>query len=161
MERRTLALSDVSNGDGAWSVLGPAGTWPAEVTADGFLPESVDVTIVADGTLEGQDVFIHVDVPHGTLRPRTLRFTLLRGHQDDQVLRLGNVEGHQDLTFSVGEVVIPPPDEGGGKRNRPRRCRSRRVPTPMPRRRGARATRPRVTPVPPPKATCSRNGTPR
>jgi subtilisin family serine protease len=110
-----LALSDVANADGAWSVLGPAGTWPAEVTADGFLPESVDVTIVADGTLEGQDVFVHADVPHGTVRPGTLRFTLLRGHQDDQVLRLGNLEGHRDLTFSVGEVVIPPPDEGGGE----------------------------------------------
>ena len=114
-----LALSDVSSADGAWSVLGPPGTWPAEVTGDGFLPESVDVTIVADGTLEGQDVFVHADVPHGTLRPGTLRFTLLRGHQDDKVLRIGNVEGHQDLTFSVGEVVIPPPDEGGGEEEPP------------------------------------------
>ena len=71
---------------------------------------------MADGTLEGQDFFLHADQPHGTIRPRSLRFTLLRGRQDEHVLRLGNLEGHRDLTFSVGEVAIPPPgdDDGGG-----------------------------------------------
>ncbi len=111
-----LELTDVSDADGLWSVLGPEGTWTAEVSAEGFLTETTEVTIVADGTLEGQDVFLHADQPHGTIRPRSLGFTLLRGRQDEHVLRLGNLEGHQDLTFSVGEVAIPPPnDDDGGE----------------------------------------------
>ena len=109
-----LDLTDTANGQGTWSVTGPPGTWDADVSSDGFLPETGEVTIISDGTLEGQDFFLHADQPHGTIRPRTLRFTLLRGHQDDGVLRLGNVEGHRDLTFSVGEVAIPPPSDGGG-----------------------------------------------
>jgi subtilisin family serine protease len=111
-----LVLTDTSDGDGLWSVLGPPGTWPAEVTGEGYLDETTEVTIVADGSLEGQDVFLHGDQPHGTIRPGSLRFTLLRGRQDEQVLRLGNVKGHRDLTFEVGEVAIPPPgDDDGGE----------------------------------------------
>ena len=109
-----LELSDVANGDGMWSVIGPPGTWDADVSADGYLPQSAEVTIVSDGSLEGQDVLIHADTPHATIRPGGLRFELLRGRQEERVLRLGNVEGHRDLTFSIGEIEVPPPSEGGG-----------------------------------------------
>ena len=108
-----LELSDTTDGDGMWSVIGPAGTWSADVSADGYLEASSDVTIVADGTVEGQDVFVHADQPHATIRPGAVRFTLLRGRQDDRVLRLGNVDGHRELTFSVGEIAVPPPGSGG------------------------------------------------
>ncbi len=64
-----LELSDTTDGGGMWSVIGPAGTWGADVAADGYLGGSADITIVADGTLEGQDVFMHADQPHGTIRP--------------------------------------------------------------------------------------------
>ena len=114
-----LDLTDTANGQGTWSVTGPPGTWDADVSSDGFLPEAGEVTIISDGTLEGQDFFLHADQPHGTIRPRSLSFTLLRGRQDDHVLRLGNLEGHRDLTFSVGEVAIPPPDDGGGDGGEP------------------------------------------
>ena len=112
-----LELTDVSDADGMWSVLGPEGTWTAEVTREGFLTKHAKVTIVADASLEGQDVFLHADQPHGSIRPGSLRFTLLRGRQDEHVLLLGNLKGHRDLTFSVGEVAIPPPgdDDGGGE----------------------------------------------
>jgi subtilisin family serine protease len=110
-----LELSDTTDGDGMWSVIGPAGTWDADVSADGFLAASANIRIVADGTIEGQDVLVHADQPHGTIRPGALRFTLLRGRQDSRTLRLGNVDGHRELTFSVGEIAVPPPGDGGGE----------------------------------------------
>ena len=111
-----LELSDTTDADGNWSVIGPSGTWDADASADGFLPATADVTIVADGTLEGQEIGLHADQPHGTVSKRALRFTLLRGRQDESVLRLGNLDGHRDLTFSVGEVAVPPPsDDDGGE----------------------------------------------
>ena len=88
-----LELTDTADADGHWSVIGPAGTWDADVSSDGFLPETGEVTIVADGTLEGQDVFLHADQPHGTIRPRSLRFTLLRGRQDEQRPAAGEPRG--------------------------------------------------------------------
>ncbi len=88
-----LDLTDTANGQGTWSVTGPPGTWDADVSSDGFLPEAGEVTIISDGTLEGQDFFLHADQPHGTIRPRSLRFTLLRGQQDEHVRASGEPRG--------------------------------------------------------------------
>jgi subtilisin family serine protease len=109
-----LDLTATSNSDGEWSVIGPPGTWDADATADGYLEGSFEVSIPANEALGEQDVFLHVDQPHATVRPGALRFTLLRGRQAEGVIHLGNVEGHEPLTFSVGEVTIPPPSQGGG-----------------------------------------------
>ena len=109
-----LDLSDTSDVEGLWSVIGPPGTWAADIEIEGYLPTTVDVEILPDGTLEGQDVLLHADEPHARLQPRTLRFELLRGRQDQQVLQLGNGTGHRDLTFSLGEVALLPPGSGGG-----------------------------------------------
>ena len=84
---------------------------------------------MSDGSLEGQDVLIHADTPHATIRPGGLRFELLRGRQEERVLRLGNVEGHRDLTFSIGEIEVPPPRrvvEARSRRSRGRGSRPRR-----------------------------------
>lgn len=113
-EGAPLDLSDTTEGDGAWSVIGPEGTWLADVTKEGYVSGSTEITIVADGTLDGQDVLLHADVPHGTLRPRSTGFTLLRGRQAERTLRLENLDGHRALTFSIGEVALPPSDGGGG-----------------------------------------------
>ena len=81
-------------------------------------PATADVTIVADGTLEGQEIGLHADQAHGTISKRALRFTLLRGRQDERAYFgfSGNLDGHRDLTFSVGEVAVPPPsDDDGGE----------------------------------------------
>ena len=110
-----LDLTATSNRDGEWSVIGPPGTWGADATAEGYLSGPFEVSIPPDDVQGEQDVFLHVDQPHGTVRPGTLRFTLLRGRQAEGVIRVGNVDGHRPLTFSVGEVAIAPPSGGGGE----------------------------------------------
>ena len=112
-EGEPLDLSDTSDVEGLWSVIGPPGTWTAVAALEGYRPRTFRVEILPNGTLEGQDVLVHADEPHARLQQETLRFELLRGRQAQRVLRLGNA-GHQDLTFSLGEVALPPPGSGGG-----------------------------------------------
>ncbi len=71
-----LELSDTTDAEGNWSVIGPSGTWDADVSNDGYLTGSAEVTIVADGTLEGQDIVLHADQPHATIPGRVVRFTV-------------------------------------------------------------------------------------
>ena len=109
-----LDLTDVTDGEGAWSVIGPKGSWDADVTLDGYVSASGTIEIVAGRTVEGQDLFLDPDTAHGSVRPHRVSFTLRRGQQGEEVIRLGNVGGHHRLTFSIGEVAISKRKGGGG-----------------------------------------------
>ena len=110
-----LELHDTTGSDGVWSVIGPPGTWPTEVAADGYLGETIDVTITSAGTLSGQDAFLHRDQPHAAVGTAPVTAVQLAGRTTTQVRTLSNAEGHRALEFSIGEVALAPPPTGGGE----------------------------------------------
>lgn len=101
-----LELTATSAGDGTYAVTGPAGTWPADFALDGYVGASQDVTIVAGVTTPGADAELHRLQPHASLEGGPLTFVLTPGRTDDEILTLSNPAGHEDLTFSIGEVDL-------------------------------------------------------
>jgi subtilisin family serine protease len=89
--------------DGTWSVIGPEGTWPVDVAADGYVGTSLDATIVRGVTTSGADASIHRAQPHSSLDESPLVFVLPAGHSKTATVVLDNTGGHVDLTFDVFE----------------------------------------------------------
>jgi subtilisin family serine protease len=93
--------------DGTYRLIGPEGTWPADVTATGYLGTTLEVTIVRGTTTGGHDASIHRDIPHAVLEGGDpIVVVLPPGGTSSSTLTLSNPGGHQPLTFSIGEVNL-------------------------------------------------------
>ena len=101
-----LDLTATTAGDGTWSVTGPAGTWPATFSLDGFVSDSHNVTIVAAVTTPGVDAALHRDQSHAQVDKDSLVFVLTPGRTNQAIVNLGNAGGHEPLAFSIGEVDL-------------------------------------------------------
>jgi subtilisin family serine protease len=95
--------------DGAYLIFGPEGTWPAEVTLDGHVSTSVELTIARGVVTGGQDVSLHREQPHAQLDGGPLAFELLEGNAASETLTLSNPDGHVPLEFTIGEIDLAPP----------------------------------------------------
>jgi subtilisin family serine protease len=113
-----LDLKATTDSDGAYRVIGPAGTWPAEVSAPGYVTAKPDLTIV-DGKTATADIQLHLDQPHASIDGGPFTFVLTPGRTGHATLTIGNPEGHEPLTFSVGEV-----DLGGTTESQVQRARA-------------------------------------
>ncbi|HZM72973.1 MAG TPA: carboxypeptidase regulatory-like domain-containing protein [Candidatus Polarisedimenticolia bacterium] len=94
--------------DGSWSVIGPEGSWPVDVSADGYVPASINATIVRGVTTGGADAAIHKIQPHAGLDDSPIIFVLSPDKTRNVVRELTNTGGHADLTFTIGEVNLDP-----------------------------------------------------
>jgi subtilisin family serine protease len=101
-----LHLAAMTDGDGAYRIVGPEGTWPASFTLPGYLDSTPDVTIVRGVTTGGVDVELHRIQPHAALDPGSASFVLTEGRTGTRILTLSNAEGHVPLAFTVNEVAL-------------------------------------------------------
>ncbi len=105
-----LDIVATSDADGAYTIIGPAGTWPTDITKAGYVPVTQDLEIASGVSTPGADVTLHKIQPHaslgGDLEPS---FLLPANARSTATVVLGDPEGHADLHFTVGEV-----DLGGG-----------------------------------------------
>ncbi len=101
-----LDLSATTDPGGAYRIVGPAGTWPAEVSAAGYVSARPDLTIVEGKTTSGADVALHLDQPHAAIDGGPFTFVLTPGRTGHGTVTIGNPEGHEPLTFTVGEVDL-------------------------------------------------------
>jgi subtilisin family serine protease len=93
--------------DGSYRLIGPEGSWPADVAAPGHVAGALEVSIARGTTTAGQDATLHRDIPHAVLEGgEPIVAVLLPGETRTATLTLSNPEGHQPLTFSVGEVNL-------------------------------------------------------
>jgi subtilisin family serine protease len=99
-------FTDITRSDGTWSIIGPPGTWSADIIADGFVPVSTEVVIQSGGTLSGQDVALHRAQPHASLDTTLVRLVLRPGETAHASRVIANLEGHTDLAFTVGEIPL-------------------------------------------------------
>ncbi len=105
-----LDIVATSDADGAFAIIGPAGTWPTDITKDGYVPVTQDVVIASGVSTPGADAALHKIQPHASLEGDTEpSFLMPAGDQATTTVVLGNLGGHADLHFTVGEV-----DLGGG-----------------------------------------------
>jgi hypothetical protein len=102
--------------DGTYTIYGPEGTWPIHFAADGHVTVDGQVTIVRGQSTTGEDAALDRDQPHATLAGGPFTFYLTPGRQASGTLSLGNVQGHEDLTFSTGEVDLGGPGSGTAPR---------------------------------------------
>ena len=101
-----LDLNATTAGDGSYAVTGPAGTWPAEYSLDGYLTVQSDVTIVAGVTTPGADVAMHRDQAHASKDVDSIDFVLTPDRTGEAVVTVSNIGGHEPLEFSIGEVNL-------------------------------------------------------
>ncbi|HET9346132.1 MAG TPA: carboxypeptidase regulatory-like domain-containing protein [Candidatus Limnocylindrales bacterium] len=101
-----LELTATTGDDGTYTIVGPSGTWPADFSLDGYVTASHDVTISEGVTTSGVDAVLHRDQSHAQLDGGPLTFFLTPGRTQDATLTLSNPGGHEDLTFSIGEVNL-------------------------------------------------------
>ncbi len=107
-----LELATTSDAEGAWSVIGPEGTWPADFVLDGFVSASRDVTIARGVATGGADVALHKIQPHAVLDGTVPEFVLTPDRQGSVTLQLGNPGGHAPLEVEIGEVDLGGPASG-------------------------------------------------
>jgi subtilisin family serine protease len=120
---RTSAVTDV---DGRYQLLGPAGTWPVEVTAEGYVDTTVEATIVA-GRQATLDVTLEPAVPRAVLEGAPLTFSVVAGGGDVAELTLRN-EGVVDLEFALRERLVLPGPALGRAGTPPRGVTTQRAP---------------------------------
>jgi subtilisin family serine protease len=104
-----LDASATSGGDGRWSLIGPAGTWPLEIARAGYVGVTRNEAVTAGTTRTGIDAALHQARPHGATDGGDFTFILTQGRHGHGTVTLANPEGHLDLTFEIGEVNL-----GGG-----------------------------------------------
>ncbi len=94
----------VTGGDGFYTMLVPDGTWPVDVTADGYLPFGGEVT-VATGFDTRLDATLEPKLPVPVVDPTEIRFGALQKHSVSATVVLAN-EGLGDLEYSIREVEV-------------------------------------------------------
>ena len=102
----TLTLQAVTGGDGSFRIVGPAGTWPALVTLDGYVDGTADLTIAAGKTTGPVEIGLHRRQAHAALDRDSLVFVLTPGRTGTSTITVSNPEGHEPLTFTVNEVPL-------------------------------------------------------
>lgn len=107
-----LELAATTAGDGTYTVIGPEGTWPADVGSDGYLPTTGSVEIARGTTATGIDWSLHRDQAHAAIDAGPIDLIAPEGQQVVRTLVLSNPEGHQDLVFEVNEVGLGGPGSG-------------------------------------------------
>ena len=100
-----LDLNATTDGDGGYRFAAPSGTWTADYSLTGFVTDSHAVTIAA-GSTTTEDVGLHRDQPHATVDPGSFTFVLTPGRTGHGTIDLGNVDGHEPLTFTMDETRI-------------------------------------------------------
>ena len=103
-----LDVGATSDGDGAYSIIGPSGTWPLDFAKDGYVTLSTEETVDPGTTRTGVDAELHQQVPHGSIDTGDLTFVLTGSRTATRTVTVGNFEGHADLTFDLGEVNLEP-----------------------------------------------------
>ena len=98
-----LDLSATTAGDGSYGVTGPAGTWSADFSADGYVGATHEVTIVAAVTTPGVNAELHRLQAHAQLDGGPFTFILTADRTGQGTLSLSNPAGHADLNFTVNE----------------------------------------------------------
>ena len=106
-----LDVQATTGADGTYDLVGPQGTWPASYSADGYVTDTHDVSIIRGVTTTGVDAQLHRDQAHATIDTGFFTFVLTPGRTGTGTLNLGNTEGHEPLTFSIDETKI---GNGGG-----------------------------------------------
>ena len=101
-----LELTATTAGDGTYAVTGPAGTWTADYSLGAYVPLSQPVTIVAGVNTPGADAILHRLQPHAAIDPGQLTFILTPDRTNQAIVNLSNPGGHEDLTFTSGEVNL-------------------------------------------------------
>ncbi|MBA2720011.1 MAG: carboxypeptidase regulatory-like domain-containing protein [Chloroflexi bacterium] len=101
-----LELTTTTASDGTWQVVGPEGTWSADIGAPGYVQASRSVVITAGTSTGGADVALHRDQAHAAIDGGPFVFVLTPGRDGHGTIVLSNPGGHRDLTFSVGEVNL-------------------------------------------------------
>ena len=104
-----LDLTTTTDAEGAWSVIGPEGTWPADFTLEGFVPVTRDVTIVRGVATGGADAALHRIQPHAVLEGEVPVFILTPDRQGSATVTISNPDGHAPLEIEVGEVDLGGP----------------------------------------------------
>ena len=137
---KPLDLSATADDGGAYRIVGPAGTWPTDVTATGYVGIQPDVTIVDGGTTSGVDFALHLDQPHAAIDGGPFTFVLVPGATGHGTISVGNPNGHEPLTFNVGEVDLGGSSESDVARAQAAAATARRV-LPAGANPGARTTR--------------------
>jgi subtilisin family serine protease len=122
-----LDLPATTDDAGAYRIVGPAGTWPTDVTATGYVPIKPDVTIVEGGTTSGVDFALHLDQPHAAIDGGPFTFVLLPGKTGQGTISVGNPAGHEPLTFTVGEVDLGGASEAAVQKAQAAAAAARRV----------------------------------
>jgi subtilisin family serine protease len=126
-EAGTYRTSTVTDAGGGYQLLGPAGTWPVEVTAEGYVGTTVEATIEAGGQAT-LDVALDLAVPRAVLEGAPLAFTVEAGGTGVAGLTLRN-EGAVDLEFELHERLVLPGPELGRAGAPPRGVTSYRAPS--------------------------------
>ncbi|MFL5681493.1 MAG: malectin domain-containing carbohydrate-binding protein, partial [Chloroflexota bacterium] len=101
-----LDLTAQTGGDGTWSVIGPEGTWPADFDLGGYVPVHRSVTIVRGVATPGADVEMHLIQPHASADGGPFVFYLTPNRTGHGTVTLSNPDGHDALTFHIGEVDL-------------------------------------------------------
>ena len=100
-----LNVAATTDGDGAYSLLGPAGTWPLQFSKSGYVTVTRNQLVTAATTTSGVDAELHQRIPHGRVKPGPLTF-VLTGGKDSGTITLKNPRGHVPLTFEVDEANL-------------------------------------------------------
>ncbi len=98
-------------GDGTYTLIGPAGTWPVEFAKDGWVGITRNETVIAGATTPVPDALLHKLQPHGQVTWPLLAFVLTPGRDAHGEISIVNEHGagnpgHIPLTFDIGEVDL-------------------------------------------------------
>ena len=99
-------ITATAGDDGTWSAFGPEGTWPVEISLDGHVAASGEVTFAAGVSTPGQDFTLHREQPHALIEGGPFTFVLTEGRTASDTITISNPGGHADLTFETGEVNL-------------------------------------------------------
>src|SRR5262245_1003550 len=116
MEWNGLPLDAIAttDGDGAYTLLAPSGTWSMDFEKAGYVGLTRDETVEAGTTRHDVNAALHRDVPHGVVDGGPFSFVLTDGRTATGTITLTNPAGHTDLTFEVGEVNLDPQNAVAG-----------------------------------------------
>lgn len=104
LEGESYPMVAAADDAGSYRLYGPAGTWPATVTSEGYAELATEVTITA-GSESTFDAALDPLWPWATLEGAPIEVELAPGESAQVELTLGNVDGLAPLGFSVAELA--------------------------------------------------------
>lgn len=99
-------VTATTGGDGTYSLIGPSGTWPLDISKAGYVSVATTATVTAGTTQTGVDAALHLFQPHGSVDGGPFTFVLTPGRDAHGTINIANPGGHKDLTFDIGEVDL-------------------------------------------------------